>query len=442
MQRLNTSNFTKLITLRALPIWVKSLFYLLYAFLVLLLKTPGLFRQPRLWAEEGPLFYEHFQRGNYDIFTYAPQGHLVLLTNFSLYLASLFPIYYAPTATTFFSFSVLMLMFFLLIFFCHYINVAFFQIILLISSIIFIPSSLEVFLTSTNLQWLSCINITLILLILLHHTNISPIHFVGLFLVFAFGLTGAPSLTNLAAYVIAFLLYPRRNIFLYLLVLLICFFYQIFIISNNITSLSTRAFSLDIVFFGDALIVNMILSLFFSTFSIIYINSTIGLFYFLFYFRLVFISLFTIIFSRFLYQWSVIVYPKPSALLLLARSHFFNIILIVAIIFALIVNLAGMLPPRDQLYSGWAGGRYFFSSSVLLLLWLASLSRHPSKFARRVSTALLMTSTLSGFLAFSLADWPGIFTGPPWQSQSAGCERPKPCIIEIWPVGWYVVLSP
>jgi hypothetical protein len=127
--------------------------------LIVIFRAPNILLEPRFWAEEGSVYYAHaMQSGILEGIFLAPKGtagYLLLAASFpATFAANFSPIEFAPFITTYFSLSVLLLVFFLVLWGKSYFWNTLTLKIATCLIILFIPSS-----NSSGEIWLNTINL-------------------------------------------------------------------------------------------------------------------------------------------------------------------------------------------------------------------------------------------------------------------------------------------
>lgn len=140
----------------------------------------------RFWAEEGAVFYPALlERGFKGVFSFIFHGHLELLTNLVVYLSTLVELRYAPRVTTYLSFALQSLPFFILIFNRKVLGLTRTSVVLFVALILGSPGAVEVAANSINLHFHFAL-LTIIILIL-------PATKLRNFLLLLAGLSGIPA---------------------------------------------------------------------------------------------------------------------------------------------------------------------------------------------------------------------------------------------------------
>lgn len=136
-----------------------TIFVFLCLVLVVIFRAPIILLEPRFWAEEGSLYFSHAVHSNYfeGIF-FSPKntaGYFNIAASLPATIAARFvPFEYAPFVTTYFSFSILLLIFSLVLWGNSYFWKTLLQRTLVCFIILFFPSS-----NATGEIWLNCINL-------------------------------------------------------------------------------------------------------------------------------------------------------------------------------------------------------------------------------------------------------------------------------------------
>jgi uncharacterized membrane protein YiaA len=126
----------------------------LTAFLIgSLLKAPGLYMAPRMWSEQGTLYFGVIQSlGLIDSLTLVVRANIQFLTNVIVYLATQVPLSWAAHVTTYLSFAIAGFTAYLIVLFCASYGIR--RPVCLAAVIIWtlLAPTYEVFATATNVQ--------------------------------------------------------------------------------------------------------------------------------------------------------------------------------------------------------------------------------------------------------------------------------------------------
>jgi hypothetical protein len=135
--------------------------FIILAFIVFLIiyRSPELFIHPRLWAEEGTIFFKYIYENSFiDGLLMIPRytaGYYSLSINTPITIFThLLPIEYIPTATTYFSFLILLIPFVIILWGNSYLWDTLYKKILACLILLVTPSALtpEIWLNTINLQ--------------------------------------------------------------------------------------------------------------------------------------------------------------------------------------------------------------------------------------------------------------------------------------------------
>lgn len=106
-----------------------------------------------------------------------------------------------------------------------------------------------------------------------------------------------------------------------------------------------------------------------------------------------------------------------------------------AAVLASVMNEVGALSPVEALVSGMAGGRYFFLGQCCIVLLLTAGLAAPGKLTRIVTGVMVMVLLLHGGAEVLTGEWSGqSTTGPSFAEQVDACPDEGPCKVRAWPM--------
>jgi hypothetical protein len=110
--------------------------------------------------------------------------------------------------------------------------------------------------------------------------------------------------------------------------------------------------------------------------------------------------------------------------------------LVAAAVLTAVVNVLGSIGPQDHLVSSWRGGRYFILSAICWLLMLCAAASDSRKVVRLVAGTCLLLSVVSGAMETGSVGWNRfLLNGPSWSATVSACGGRRPCDVQVWPGG-------
>jgi hypothetical protein len=398
-------------------------------FIVLALtKSFGIFREPRFWAEEGRSFFAPFQSmSTAQALTHPYLGSLPGLTNTAVYLSTLVPIRFAPGVTTYFSLVFTAVVAFQIGLFAKDRGLNIYAGIALITAWTFLPQNYEVWMTSTNLQWIAEVSMLLVLALSGPALERHPGLYTGWTVVC--GLAGIPATILAPAFLIRAFVDRRRALCFIALALTMCALLQFLLVISGPSTARQFQTSPTIIFVP--MLLQSVLSPLFSADVATAIGDAIKPHY---------LQITGIMLAAAGVSIAIMVVSLFGALATASRSIAFYIF--GTWIFVSIVQTIGALysDPRD-IFSGSDGGRYYFFGSTCLCMLLAIGTTSDRAHLRIVAIALLTLICITGIAQRYTSLWPRTYLfGPSWQSQLKRCANVSPCRVLTWPDGgmWYV----
>jgi hypothetical protein len=398
-------------------------------FVVLALtKSSGIFQHPRFWAEEGRSFFAPLRLMlPAEALTHLYHGSFLGLTNIAVYVSTLVPLQFAPSVTTYFSLVFTAVVAFQIGLFAKDRGLNIYAGIALLVAWTFLPQNYEIWMTSTNLQWVAGVSMLLVLALSGPALDRHPHLYAGWTVIC--GLSGVPATVLAPAFLIRAFLEHRRALYFIALALTMCALLQFSLAISGPPTARQFQTSPTIIFIP--MLLQSVLSPLFSADFATAIGNAIKPYYP----QITGITLVAAAASI-----MIMVVSLVAALATASRSIVFYIF--GTWIFVSIGQTIGALytDPQDIL-SGWIGGRYYFFGSTCFCMLLAIGTTSHRVHLRIATTALLTLICLTGIAQRYSSLWPRTFlSGPSWQSQLKTCANASPCHLLTWPDGgmWYV----
>ncbi len=384
----------------------------------LFLRSPGLFLHPRFWAEEGTLYYGQLQNQEFAPgMVHVVNGNYQFLTNSIVEIALLVPVRWSAYVTTYLSLAVAVA--------CAAMIASLFLrrhcCILSASAVCAVfalqPAGYEVFLSATNVQWLtSLIGLLLCVSENVPATSRKAILRYGLLL--ACGLTGTTTCILLPIFAVAAL--RRRAFFGWSLVgvLIVATAIQAFVVVVHHHDLERRPFHLS-----EEALLALILQSVFAQFLPLDGLDRLG-------------------FEFAARSGPIMVLAVAVAVAIVVLAHavrgkvdrLTREVLLGAIVVAPLVNQFGALSPAKDMLLGLAGARYFFLGGTCFLILLGTCLTVRSPLLRMCGALVFAWAALNGISTAAFADWTKPYLdGPSVAEQVDQCTIRDRCEIRVWP---------
>ena len=392
-------------------------------FIVLFLRSPSLFQNPRFWAEEGKFYYFSLQEGAFfDALKLIVRGNYQLLTNLIVFLAASVPAKYAAYVSTYLSLCVtaIYISFVALLSLQRNWSTALSCFIIIILALN--PQGYEIYLTATNIQWVCSVSILIIFTLDVRGWRSLCVNYIYIFVLIS-GLTGVCSAMLAPIYLIRG--YHLRSQFHLKAGLLLFFsgvFHLIIIYSNTHPE---RSFSTDIFTLTFPMILQSIWS---PIFGAGVVDDALGL----------------VANVKQAWIWGGLVYVISLLLSIFimqtARTDkedkYLAPMLFLTWIYISMLNVFGSIGDPNALVSGWGGGRYFYLGSVCFVV-LLGLAASNGKFVKStISYLIIIVMLISGINQNYNATWKNwLISGKSWQETVKLCRELRPCEVEVWPGG-------
>ncbi|MCW6508569.1 hypothetical protein [Lichenifustis flavocetrariae] len=379
-------------------------------------KMPEVMLHGRLWAEEGSVFMPDMASKSFlQALTYNYRGSVQLINAIACWFAIRSYVDLMPYVTTYAAFIVSGVLFMQLAYWAMGVANAPGFALFFLAGWFFLPESYEVWLTSTNIQWLCSLSVLMVLL--LNEDIVRRRFGIACAWTLLCGLTGVPS-CMLAPGFIAKGILSRSVVFASLgglLALSTC----VQLLAILTTEFSNRSYDLHSLAIVQSIIAGTIFQPIVGVKATSLVTTWVGMHYFSILICLLFSTLI-------LFAWRQHVESR-------LRSQIFYVVGLWVLVTAL--NVVGSIPGASVLETApLVGSRYFFfgASCLVISLLLLSTSNHVA--IRAFSTLLLVIIAANGVGQRLLSSWPQRFlTGPSWAEQVHQCSSVRACVVEIWP---------
>jgi hypothetical protein len=388
------------------------------------LKAPSLYMTPRMWSEEGNLYFGAIQSlGLIDSLTLVVRANIQFLTNAIVYLAAQVPLAWAAHVTTYLSLGIAAFTAHLIVLFCAAYGVRLSVCLLAVIIWALLPPTYEVFSTATNAQWVCSISILLICALPPHvlQTRYEPALYVW---AIACGLTGVPSCIAAPGFFLRGIAERSRPHLIVGTILGLCALVQLAIIITHPIEGRSFSFAPSTLFLPGLLqtVIGPIMSADIADLIGVKIRSRDA--------GARIITAATILASIWLIYlvttlaWS----PRRKGL-----------VVVFLFLWALesVLNTFGAFGRYPEgLISGWGGARYYlFGCVCFLLLLLLGTSSH-NRLGRRISGGLVCLMASVSIAQMIMSPWTRALTeGPSWADEVKRCVPGEPCMITVWPGG-------
>jgi hypothetical protein len=397
----------------------------LTAFLIVSwLKAPTLYMAPRMWSEEGTLYFGAIQSlGLIDSLTLVVRANIQFLTNAIVYLATQVPLAWAAHVTTYLSFAIAAFTAHLIVLFCASYGIR--QSICFAAVIIWalLPPTYEVFATATNAQWVCSVSILLICALPPHilQTRYEPALYVW---VIACGLTGVPSCIAAPGFFLRGIAERSRPHLVIGVILSICALIQlVLIITHPIEGRSFAFAPLTLVLPG---LLQTVLAPIISADIVELIGAKI---------RSGEAGADVVTTATVLVSLSLICLAAALAW----SSRWRSLVAVLLFLWALesVLNTFGAFGGYPEgLISGWGGARYYLFGCMCFLLLLMLGTRANDRLARRISVGLICLMGAVSVAQMIKSPWTrGLTEGPSWASEIERCVPARSCMVTVWPGG-------
>jgi hypothetical protein len=375
------------------------------------LKMRAYLAQGRFWAEEGAVFFPAISgRSAWEALFNVFNGHVELITNFVVYLASLFNFKHAPLVTSYFSFTFQLLPIFIIVLYRENLQLSKLKVLILLIVAAGLPQASEVWANSINLHF----HFALLASLLLALGSDGPSGIIKRVLLLLCGLSGIPA--NFLAPLAALLAFFRgtKDDKINFLILALTSMFQITFLLLNRSNLGHRDF------FADQLV------LFLAPLAQTFISPVLGV-------RIgdvlsgmlrgafegdVFALCLALVFF-------IPVFFILAALLKGRREK--PLILMAAFVILLVMSVATALGDKKFMVSPASGGRYFYAPNLLILLAIL-VNFEKFNIAAKICLISLVLNSLVNVKNF--------MGGPAWRPSLHEAVERNDSSVNIWPTGW------
>jgi hypothetical protein len=392
--------------------------------LALLARSAWLLTGGRLWAEEGTLYYAPLQdAGLGQAVTLVVRGNYQLLANLSAWLAGTVPALWAAHVTT----GLALLTGFVVVTQLAQLSLERgwkpWTMLAGIVVLAWMPSGYEIYLTSTNIQWLCSVSV--LLLVLLDPAAWGRRAKMGATAwAAACALTGVPPLTMAPLMLWRAWRSRSRPHLVWALLLVAGAAVQVAVILSH--SHDDRSFRFD----GYVTVLAFMSQVVFAP-----IMGVQGLQPLLDQAALVGAP--AVIFSLLVLGAALL--AAALRLAWIQEGARFVGLLASASVLTVVVNTYAALGNQKEFISAWSGGRYFFLAQVCWLLLLVAAANAPRTGYRAGAAALLALGIATGWHESRTGAWKEfIVSGPSWPMTVKDCQDRRPCQVPVWPMamGW------
>jgi hypothetical protein len=388
------------------------------------LKAPALYTAPRMWSEEGNLYFGPIQSLDLvDSLTLVVRANIQFLTNAIVYLAAQVPLAFAAHVTTYLSFAIAAFTAHLIVVFCASYGIR--QSICLAAVVIWalLPPTYEVFATATNAQWVCSLSMLLICALPPHvlQGRYEPALYIW---AIACGLTGVPSCIAAPGFFLRGVTERSRPHLVIGVILGLCALVQLAIIVTH--PIEGRSFAFAPLTLALPGLLQTVLAPIISADLADLIGVKIR--------------------SREAGADVVAAAAVLVSLLLICLAaalawspHRRGLVVTLLVLWALesVLNTFGAFGGYPEgLISGWGGARYYLFGCVCFLLLLLLGTRADDRLARRLSVALICLMAGVSIAQMFISPWTRALTeGPSWAEQVERCDPARPCVVTVWPGG-------
>ncbi|XHO06306.1 hypothetical protein ACEQUB_03228 [Ralstonia syzygii] len=387
---------------------------------LLLWRSPNLLLHPRFWAEEGRFYYNVLQSGASPL-TLVVRGNYQIITNLICYMATLVPAEWAAHVTTYCS---LLVALWCIILFSRFSAESGWSLAisaLVVAIFALCAQGYEVYLSSTNAQWLSALS--LLFICITPWANLRGFRGALMYAwVVVCAFSGVPSSIMTPVFLMRRRIFPSAAHFRFGLILAVGTAIQAAIIV--LCPHPGRSFSLTTLIVTASWFLQTVASPIFTAGWVNFIVWFLGWLKSGYAVALAYIMLSSI--AAFALVGSYRASKEKSAVVTLALVW----------IFVPSIQIFGALGNPDDLISGSTQGRYFFIGVACFVTLLGIAVNRASSFVRLPALSLLVMALCAGIFQARHGSWqsPMLF-GPSWNEQVAACDGHRPCKVQAWPGG-------
>ncbi|AST85224.1 hypothetical protein ACQCP0_12485 [Ralstonia pseudosolanacearum] len=396
---------------------------------LLLWRSPNLFLHPRFWAEEGQFYYNTLKTGVSPL-TLVIRGNYQFITNLICYLAILVPTEWAAHVTTYSSLLVPLWCVILFSRFSIENGWPLTRSAMAVAIFALCAQGYEVYLTSTNVQWLCAVS--LLFICITSWDNLRGLRGALLYAwVVVCALSGVPSAIMAPVLLIRGKVSRSATHFRVGLILAVGAAIQATIIILH--PHPDRLLSPTAVTMTEPWLLQTVASPIFSGGG----SEEFLVFFLLWLERNAALALAYIVLS------SIAVFVLVASY---REAKEKTIVIVLALVWILVpsIQVLGALGDTHKLISGWAHGRYFFIGVVCFVTLLGIAANRASPIVRLPALMLLLTALCTGLYQTRHGAWRTyMLDGPSWSDQVAACGDRRPCLVQAWPAGpdWTFMLQ-
>ena len=383
--------------------------------LILWTRSPDPFINARFFGEEGFLYFGSLQHaGLPEALTFVGNGNYQFLTNISAWLSTLVPLEHAPFVTTYFAIGVMAVTSLTLAHFAQTNGASRLMTLVFLAAWAMMVQGNEVFLNSTNLQWVCGVSMAAIA-----GMNVAGLgnrtYAALLVWVTCCGLTGVPSSIFAAAFWLVWLFERTTRRFTLASILSACAIFQLIVILNHDFPNRNSAHTIFTIFLPIALQVSL--------------DPIIG---FRWVHQLVKLLRGDVWYISLLIQLAglAIIAVPMYALWRQTEKKTVAITIGLSLFYVSILQIMGSVGDGQGLISTYAGGRYLFAGATcLLMLIIAAAAKAPA--FRLLLVYILVANTVNAAIVAS--NRASSNTSPRWADAVAQCADMRPCVIRVTP---------
>lgn len=378
-------------------------------------KNPRPFFEPRFWAEEGTDYFGPLRDAGFgEALAYTFHSNYQLLVNVLTKAASFAPLSTAPFVTTYAALLITGLLPLLTARIIRQIGGGAVLSCVAAAVLAVLPMTFEIYGSTTNIQWICGASIFLLLFVRIDGRVLAA---AALIWAVVCGLSGLPSVILFPAFfVVALVTRSKAHMFIGI-ALLACAVFQASLVMQGTDQ--TREFILA----PTPLLFPSILQSIYGFWLTPEVTLGIGR------------SLEKGAYQNSIPLLATAIAVVASIVLSARENHRYAAAFAILVGFcAAFVQTFGSLGSPFDFLGGNAGGRYYFVSSVSLIVALLLASKDRPM----VVGAVLAVAVISHVVSAQFGEWGKFRDGPSWRDQVAECEGP--CRIEVWPPAFVVEL--
>ncbi len=385
------------------------------------IKCPGLFLDPRFWAEEGSVYFAKLREASFwQALTLTNLGSYQGLENLSVYLATLVPLEFAPTVTTYLAFLLHAAVAFQIATVAAAYGLSRIVGLLLVAAWVLVPQSYEVWLSATNMQWVVGVSMLMVFALPAQQLERQPLLYTAWATVC--GLSGIPGVLLAPFFLIRWVDEKSKALLAIGIAGLACGLVQAAVVVT--LGSSGRQYVTDPLLLVMPTVLQSILAPLFSAEFAGAIGYAINT-------HLPHIDGMLL---------GCLILAAGVGHLAYSSSQSVAGALTVQVIgLAVLVSLIqtfGALGNARDLLSGYGGARYYLFGSMSLCLLLAWGTKSADALLRKEAFALLVLVTLTGVaVRYTSTTVAVMLAGPSFRQQVRDCDRSAApaCRVQLWP---------